>query len=121
MAKLNNDILDFGLNAVTTAGVLTLHICSAEPIDRDDAILKSLGSKTGPTVVGPQNGVPDGRQLTINEITDGAGSAAGTATHWAIVSTTKLLAAQLLLAPVPVTAAGTFYISSFTIKIPAPL
>jgi hypothetical protein len=121
MATLNDDVLDFGLNAIITAGALTLHICSDEPIDRDDTIAKSLGTKAGPSIIGPQNGAPDGRELLIDEIIDGAGVAAGMATHWAIVSATKLLAAQQLTAPVAVTAAGTFYLSSFTIRIPDPL
>jgi len=122
MAYLHTDVLDLGLTEITK--ITDLHICSGEPATYADVATLSIGIKTSP-LVGPVAGLPEGygRGVTLSGITDGEGTAAGTATHWAVIDsgTSRLLAAKSLFVPVNVADGNIFTLTEFTIGIPFPL
>lgn len=122
MSFLNDRVLDNGLSALTSeANKLT--VCSAEPGTFTEANSTfALGSKSSPTVGSPAARSPSGRKVTVSAISDGAVSATGTASHWALVDTvnSRLLAAGALSATQPVTSGNTFTLTSFDIGIPGP-
>lgn len=127
MPFLHDDVMDNGLQ-VLTDDVTTLHYCSAEPIDFADAGTLSLGNKSGPTVSAPQSraGIsapPDGRMVTVSAIGDGAATATGTITHYALTDTgtSRLLAAQAVAVPMAVENLDTITSGAFNIGIPAPI
>ena len=121
MPYLNDRVYDNGLTVLDTEAN-ALHICTQEPTDYTGAVTTySKGSKTGISIGAPAAGTPNGRQVTVSAITDGAVSGTGTVTHWAIVDTvnSRLLAAGDLSASQAVTSGNTFTLGSFTIRIPA--
>lgn len=123
MAFLNDRVYDNGLG-VFNAEANRLDICSSEPSTYTEATSTyTLGNKTSYTVGAPAAGSPDGRQVTAPSISDGSVTGTGTATHWAIVDTvnTRLLAAGSLSTSQSVTASNTFTLTSFTVRIPAPV
>jgi hypothetical protein len=96
-----------------------LHICSQEPANRTEAVTTySLGNKASPTINEPANRSPNGREIEIQAISDGNVTATGTATHWAIVDGTDLLAAGPLSASQAVTNGNPFTLTSFNIGVP---
>jgi hypothetical protein len=117
MSSLHNDVFDLGITELGEA--TALHVCSAEPTDRATALALSLGN-AAPTVSAPEEGVGGGRQVTVSQIVDLAGTAEGTATHWAIIDGARLLATGTLLAGLVVVNAGVYSLASFTIRIPDP-
>lgn len=120
-AYLHSDVLDNGLNVLDTA-TNKLVICSAMPTNYAEAnATYALGSKATPTVSAPQARSPDGRKVVVSAITDGAVSATGTATHFALLDTSgsRLLAAQALSASQVVTAGNSFTLTATDIGIPA--
>lgn len=117
---LNDDVLDDGIQ-VLTDNVNALYICSQDPTTRTEAVLTyALGVKSSPTVSAPADGSPDGRAVTIAEITDGSVTADGTATHWALVDATRLLATGTLSASASVTADDEFALTAFTARFADP-
>lgn len=118
MAYLHNDVYDMGLTELTESTVL--HICSQEPATYANVATYTLGNKATPTVGGPGAGSPNGRQVTISAITDGSVTATGTASHWALVDGTRLLAANSLSSSIAVTSGNAFSLAQFTIRIPSP-
>lgn len=126
MVYLNDVILDSGLAIFDTAAD-RIDICSAEPATYTEATSTfSLGNKdhgaAGSAFGAPANRTPSGRQVSSVAITDGAVTATGTATHYAVsdVSTTRLLAANSLSASQAVTSGNSFALPSFNIGIPDP-
>ncbi len=110
--SLHDALLD-ELDAVTT-----LHICSAEPTSRANAISLSLGSKSSPGIGAKGNSTtPAGRKRTVSAITDGTVSADGTASHWALIDGTRLIAANSLASSKSVANGGTFTLDAFDIVV----
>lgn len=120
MAFIADRVLDFGLNVLSTEAN-RLDICSSEPTSFAEATdTESLGNKTNLTISNPQARSPDGRKVTVAQITDGVIDDSGTATHYAIVDTTnnRLLITGTLDTPQVVTDGNTFTLASFDIGIP---
>jgi hypothetical protein len=120
MAVLHDDVLDNGLQALTDAASKVLHICSAQPSSFANVASVTLGNKTPPTVGAPQDGVTNGRRVVVSAITDGAVTGTGTASHWALVDGSRLLAANTLSAPQGVTDGNAFTLGAIDITIPDP-
>lgn len=98
-----------------------LDICSSEPATYTAATsTASLGNKTSLSIGAPADRTPNGRKVTVAAFTDGAVTATGTASHYAIVDTanSRLLAASSLAASQGVTNGNTFALSAFDIGIP---
>jgi len=120
MAFLDDAVLDSGLSALTGISSPVLHICSAEPTNRTEALSLSLGNKAGITIGSPGDRTGGGRKVTISAITDGEVTATDEATSWAIIDGSKLWAANDLAAPQNVTDGNTFTLPAFDIGIPDP-
>lgn len=124
MAGLQDRVLDLGLNVLDTEAT-HMYICSADPGTFTAASsTNALGSKNwgaGAAVGSPAAGSPNGRKVTTTAITDGAVSANGTATHWALTDNTnsRLLAAGPLSASQAVVSGNTFQLGAFDIRIPS--
>lgn len=121
MSYLNSLVLDNGVQYLKDHAN-RLHICSAQPADYAATLAASLGSKNTPAVSVPADRAPSGRKITISAIADGAVSANGNASHWALVDTvnTRLLAAKALDAVLAVNNGDTFTLPAFDIGIPGP-
>jgi hypothetical protein len=122
MAFLGDRVFDNGLG-VFNAEANALHLCSAQATTFAQATSTfTLGNKATPTISAPQAGSPNGRQVTVSEITDGSVTGTGTATHYSIVDTSnsRLLASGSLSASQAITNGNEFRLTSFTIRIPAP-
>ena len=120
MAFIADRVLDLGLNILSTEAN-RLDICSSEPVDFTAATTTaSLGNKTSLSVGAPAARTPDGRKVTVAQITDGVIDGTGTATHYAIVDTvnSRLLATGSLSASQAVTSGNTFTLAAFDIGIP---
>lgn len=96
MSYLHDDILDAALQVITDATSKVMHICTAEPTSRAEAISLSVGNKNASTVSSPTNGDTNGRKVTISAIADGTVTTEGDPTHWALIDDTRLLAAEAL-------------------------
>lgn len=121
-AYLNDRVLDFGVNELTTNGT-RLDITSQQATTFTEATSTyTLGNKTSLSVGSPAARTPTGRKVTVGAISDGSVSGNGTATHWAITDTvnSRLLAANTLSASQAVTSGNTFTLGAFDIGIPAP-
>ena len=123
MPFLNDRVFDNGLTILDTEAN-RLDICSSEPTTYTAATsTASLGNANGvnfPGIGSPAAGSPNGRQVTVNAVTNGSVTATGTATHYAITDTSglRLLATGALTSSQAVTSGNTFTTSSFTIRIP---
>ena len=120
MALIADRVLDGGLTILDTE-VNKLCICSAEPTTYTEAnSTYLLGAKTSPTVGSPEDASPNGRKVVVSAITDGAISANGTASHWALVDTgnSRLLAAGSLSSTQAVTNGNVFTLTAIDIRIP---
>ena len=120
MAFIADRVLDLGLNILSTEAN-RLDICSSEPATYAAATTTaSLGNKTSLSVGAPAARTPDGRRVTVAQITDGSVTGTNTATHWAIVDTanSRLLATGSLSASQAVTDGNTFTLAAFDIGIP---
>jgi hypothetical protein len=119
MAQLHSDVLDLGLTELTESTVL--HVLSQEPTTYANVATYTLGNKATPTISAPRAATTGtGREVGISAITDGTGTATGTATHWALVDGSRLLAANSLSAGVAIASGNAFSLSAFTIRIPYP-
>ena len=83
MALIADYILDLALAELDTA-TATLHICSSEPANYAGIAAVQLGTKTSLSIGAPADRTPNGRKVTVASFSDGAVSATGTATHYAI-------------------------------------
>jgi hypothetical protein len=126
MSYLNPRVLDLGLNVLDTEAD-RIDICSAEPATYTQATSTySLGNKdhgaSGSAFGAPADRTPSGRKVASTAITDGAVTATGTATHWAVseVTNSRLLAANSLSSSQAVTNGNAFSLPSFDVGIPAP-
>lgn len=124
MAFLNPDVLDAALAEITANGT-ALHVTSnaaGEPATYANVTTNTLGNKANPTYTGPAAGDVSGRKITVDAVTDGSGTADGTAGYWAIVDTvgTRLLAAGPLSATKSVATDATLQLTAFDIEMPAP-
>lgn len=121
MPYLPDNSLDALLNYVQDS-VESLRICSALPTTYAEATSTyKLGTKTSPTVGEPGDRSPNGREVVVSAISDGAVEADGTASHWALVkdsATSELLAAGDLASTQSVTNGNTFTLASFAIGVP---
>jgi hypothetical protein len=120
MASLADYVLDNGLTKLDTEANKIL-ITSAEATTYTQAnATYALGNSTSLSIGAPAARSGGGRQVTIAAITDGAVTATGTATHYAIVDTasSRLLATGSLSASQAVTSGNTFTLSSAVIGIP---
>ncbi len=98
-----------------------LDICSTEPATYAAATsTNTLGNKTSLSIGAPADRTPNGRKVTVASFTDGAVTATGTATHWAITDTanSRLLSTGSLAASQAVTNGNTFSLAAFDIGIP---
>ena len=117
---LNDDVFDSGLSVLDTA-TTTLYICSQPPATRTEAVTTyALGNKASLAIGAPADRSGGGREVTVSAITGGNVTATGSATHYAIVDGTRLLAANSLASAQSVTSGNTFSLASFTIGIPDP-
>ena len=90
MPLISDSAKDAALNVIRSG--TALHLCSAEPATLAAVGTLSLGSVAVPVMDAPADRVPNGRKVTIPVTTTGTIDTAGTATHWALVSATELLA-----------------------------
>lgn len=121
MAFLHDEVFDQGLEYLV-AQATALHICSAEPTTLAEATSTlTLGNKATPTISAPADRAGGGREVTISAFADGNVTATGNASHWALVSSTQLLATSGLSAVQAVTSGNSFEITAFTIGIPDPV
>lgn len=120
MSYLHPDVLDNGLSVLDTA-TTTLHICSSEPANFAGVAGVSLGNKTSLSIGAPENRTPNGRKVVVAAITTGGNvTGTGSASHWAIVDGTRLLAANSLASAQSVTSGNSFTLPAFDIGIPNP-
>ena len=123
MVYLSDNVLDNGLNYITTNGA-RMDICSQEPANYTEATSTyTLGNKTSLTAGSPADGDASGRKVTIPSISDGSVTGTNTATHWAYSktsATTELLAAQSLSSSQGVTSGNTFTLTAIDIELPDP-
>jgi hypothetical protein len=124
MASIADRVFDNGLTVLDTEANKIL-ITSAEATTYTQAnATYALGNSTTLSIGAPAARSGGGRQVTIAAITDGAVTATGTATHYAIVDTSatyggpRLLATGSLSASQAVTSGNTFTLSSAVIGIP---
>ena len=119
MAFIADRVLDMGLNVLSTEADV-LHICTSEPADFAAVAGASVGTKTSLSVGAPAARSPDGRRVTVAQITDGSVTGTDTASHWAIVDSgnSRLLATGALSASQAVTDGNTFTLAAFDIGIP---
>jgi len=120
MPFLHDSVLDAAL-AYIDDNCTVLHVCSQLPADLTEAgTTYTLGNKTPPTIGVPENGDVNGRKVVVSAIADGTVTASGTASHWALVSGTELLAAEALSAPQVVTSGNVFTLAAFDVTLPDP-
>lgn len=119
MAYINHDALDAALGVIDDANAL--YITSAEATTRTEAVTTyALGTKASPGFTGPAAGDVSGRKITVDAITDGTVTGTDTATHWALVDGTRLLATGALTSSQAVTSGNTFTLAAFDIEIADP-
>lgn len=116
MAYINDEAFDQGLDYIDTNGT-RIDICSQEPVTYAEATSTySLGNKTGLNTGATENGAVDGRRVIVPAITDGAFTATGTGTHWALTDgISVLLATGSLAASQAVTSGNTFTLDAISI------
>jgi hypothetical protein len=118
MASIADYIFDLALSELDTA-TTTLHICSAEPANFAGIAGVQLGTKTALSIGAPAARTPTGRKVTVATFSDGAVSATGTATYWAISKAgTTLMATGALAASQAVTNGNAFTLPAFDIGFP---
>lgn len=120
MPFLSDHVLDLALAYLDTSSN-RLDICSQEPTTYTQAISTyTLGNKTSLSVGAPADRSPNGRRVTVAQITDGTVTGTGTATHWAISDTaaSRLVATGSLASSQAVTSGNTFTLAAFDVGIP---
>lgn len=126
MPFISDRVLDLGLNVLDTEAN-RLDICKAEPTTYAQAIAAThtVGNKTALNIGAPAARTPNGRQVTVAAIADGAVTTTSTGTtddaeFWAITDTvnSRLLATGTIPAPQLVYVANGFTLAAFDIGIP---
>lgn len=123
MATLNDRVFDNGLTVLDTeANKITITSQEAATYTEGNATY-ALGNSTSLSINAPADRTGGGRKVTAAAITNGAVTASGTATHYAILDTVnlRLLATGSLTASQVVTSGNTFTLSTFDIGIPDPV
>lgn len=118
--KINDALLDEALNDIFNSAT-AIHICSGDPTVFADVATLSLGNKTftaGTAFGAPQAGDSSGRKIVSTAITTGSVTGNGSATKWAVVDGTRLLANGTLSAPQACTSGNTFTLDAFKIELP---
>lgn len=120
-AYLNDRVLDNGLTVLDTEAT-GIHYCSSLPSDYATTLTASLGNKTGISVGSPAARSPTGRKVTVAAVTNGAATASGTITHYALVDSvnSRLLAATTIAVQKTVNNGDTITSPAFDLGIPAP-
>lgn len=122
MATLSDRVFDNGLSVLDTEANKIL-LTSQEATTYTEAnATYALGNSTSLVIAAPSDRSAGGREVVVAAITDGAVTADGTATNYAIVDTvnSRLLATGALSASQTVSSGNTFNLGSFTIGIPDP-
>lgn len=122
MPMFNDKVFDSGLSVLDT-DVENLYINSSEPTTFTEASSTAkLGTKATPVVSAPQVHSPDGREVVVSAISDGAVDATGTASHYSLTddSLSLLLAAGPLSASQAVTLGNTFSLDAITLAMRQP-
>ena len=122
---LGDRVLDNGLTVLDTEAN-RLDICHTLPTTFTEAtVTYTVGNKTSLSIGAPAAASPNGRKVTVAQITDGSVTATSTGTgddaqYWAITDTvnSRLLAAGSLSSAQMVTAGNTFTLAAFDIAIP---
>jgi hypothetical protein len=122
---LGDRVLDNGLTVLDTEAN-RLDICKTLPTTYAEATSTyTVGNKLNPSIGAPAAASPNGRKVTVAQITDGTVTATSTgasddAEFWAITDTvnSRLLAAGSLSAAQMVTSGNTFTLAAFDIRIP---
>jgi len=118
MAYLNDDVYDAALDEVKD-NANALYITSQEATTRTEAVTTyALGTKASPGFTGPAAGDVSGRKITVDAISDGSVTGTDTATHWALVDGSRLLATGELTSSQAVTSGNTFTLTAFDIEFP---
>ena len=123
---LGNYILDIGLSALAFEAN-RLDICHTIPTTfAEAATTYTVGNKLTPSVGAPVAASPNGRKVTVAQITDGTITATSTGTSddaqfWALTDTveSRLLVAGSLASAQMVTSGNTFTLAAFDIRIPS--
>ena len=123
---LGDHVLDNGLTVLDTEAN-RLDICHTLPTTYVEATSTyTVGNKTSLSVGAPAAGSPNGRKVTVAQITDGMITATSTDTSddaqfWALTDTvnSRLLAAGSLASAQMVTSGNTFTLGAFDIRIPS--
>lgn len=121
MASISDYVLDAALSKLDTEAT-TVHITSAEATSYANAVSLSLGNSTSLSIGAPKDRAAGGREVDVAPVTDGAVTANGTATHYAIVDATnsRLHVTGALTETQVVTAGNSFSLASMTVGIPDP-
>jgi hypothetical protein len=122
MATLGDRVFDAGLSALDTEANKILVTSQEAGTFTEANATYALGNSTSLSIAAPSDRTGGGRKVTVTAISDGAITATGTATHYAIVDTTnsRLLATAALTASQAVTSGNTFTLATFDIGIPDP-
>ena len=123
-ATISSYVLDGGLDVLNTEAT-TIVICNDEPTTYNEA---NTTFKLGQKVFGAGNCFSSPQDVVISEnltrrkvssyaVTDGAVSASGTATHFAVVDASRLLLRGTLASGQDVIDTQTFTLSSFDVMI----
>ena len=123
---LGERVLDNGLTILDTEAN-RLDICHTLPTTYAQATSTyTVGNKLTPSVGSPAAASPNGRKVTVAQITDGTVTATSTgasddAQFWALTDTvnSRLLAAGSLASAQMVTSGNTFTLAAFDIRIPS--
>ena len=123
---LGDHVLD-GALAILDTEANRLDICHTIPTTYAQATSTyTVGNKLAPSVGAPSAGSPNGRKVTVAQITGGTVTATSTGTsddaqYWALTDTTnsRLLAAGSLASAQMVTSGNTFTLAAFDIRIPS--
>ena len=122
---LGDRVLDNGLTVLNTEAN-RLDICKTLPTTYTEATSTyTVGNKLAPSIGSPATASPNGRKVTVSQITDGTVTATSTGTsddaqYWALTDTanSRLLAAGDLASAQMVTSGNTFTLAAFDIRIP---
>ena len=122
MATLQDRVFDNGLTVLTDEADQIL-ITSAEATTYTQAVATfAIGNSNTISISDPQDRPGGGRRVVVSAIIDGSVTAAGTATHFALVDTvnSRLLATGPLTSSSVVVLGNTFTLTSTNIGISDP-